>query len=352
MIFYRQLCLEMYDDNLDTYIRTEAIEPDFQWTLLQDLCCQLVDSMTWLHQNNIHYDGRLHPRNIFVKKTVLADRTVLKLRVPDKINPFNNLDEFYSSFWSVIRLPTERHQWETDEQYRIKKDMASLVFLVYFIQSAGYHLFQLFQQRQDGHEHPDWPENRNEKAYTYLMENIEKRNKDVRGLEQICFCVLENPDAECQNQMPCKQRFWMNSLAKDWIECTLHELFDIQEPAYYTISCGSLKRHPFFWKVRDILNFIERSSNYLKESGEKPNALVDSPDPETTLSSLEQNYSNIINYLCEPDPKFQAKASSKPTISAAISRKRIPHFQTLLHQIRNKVRTNSIKMYLYTGLYT
>ena len=67
MIFYRQLCLEMYDDNLDTYIRTEAIEPDFQWTLLQDLCCQLVDSMTWLHQNNIHYDGRLHPRNIFVK---------------------------------------------------------------------------------------------------------------------------------------------------------------------------------------------------------------------------------------------------------------------------------------------
>ena len=322
MIFYRQLCLEMYDKNLDTYIRTEAIEPDFQWTLLQDLCCQLVDSMTWLHQNNIHYDGRLHPRNIFVKKTVLADRTVLKLRVPDKINPFNNLDEFYSSFW---RLPTERHQEETDEQYRIKKDMASLAFLVYFIQSAGYHLFQAFQQRQDGDEHPGWPKNRNEEAYTHLMNNIEERRKDVKGLEQICFCVLENPDAECQNQMPCTQRFWMNSLAKDWIECSLHELFDIQEPAYYTISCGSMKRHPFFWKVRDILNFIERSSNYLKESGVPSNALLDSL--ETTFSSLNQLYPNILKYLCEPDPKTKNK-----------SLMHIQDFRTLLHQIRNKVR--------------
>ncbi len=325
-MYCRQLCLEMYDENLDTFIRTKAIESDFQWTLLQDLCIQLVDSTTWLHQNNIYYDGRLHPRNIFVKKTVLDGRTTIKLGVPDKINPFNNLDEFFSSFWSIRFTPEPQDQ--NPQQHRIKRDMSSLLFLVYFIQSAGYHLFQVFEKRQDDEEHPDWPINKTEETYKTLIGNIESRRNDVRGLEQACFCadVLENPDAACENEMPCKQRFWINSLAKDWINCILGELFK-RKTVHYTTSCFTLKNHPFFWKVREILNFIERSSNYLKESGVPSDALMDSL--ETTLLGLKNLYPNIIEYLQEPDPKIKKKTPVH-----------IPHFRNLLYQIRNKVRIN------------
>jgi hypothetical protein len=320
-MYYRELCLEMYDENLDTFIRSEAIQNDFQWTFLQDLCIQLVDSITWLHQNNIYYDGRLHPRNVFVKKTALDGRTTIKLRVPDKINPFNNLDKFYSSFWSK-RFQPEPHD-QNPHQHRIKRDMSSLVFLVYFIQSAGYHLFQVFVKRQDKKEHPDWPENQNEETYITLIENITVWRKDVRALEEVCFC--KNPDAACENAMPCKQRFWINSLAKNWINSVSDELLQ-RETAYYTTSSSMLKKHPFFWKVREILNFIERASNYLKESGVKSDALLDSL--ETTLSDLKNNilYANIIGYLDEPDPKNK-KITTVP----------IKDFRTLLYQIRNKV---------------
>ncbi|XP_046635993.1 uncharacterized protein LOC124314716 [Daphnia pulicaria] len=323
---YRELCLEMYDENLDTFIRSEAIQNDFQWTLLQDLCIQLVDSITWLHQNNIYYDGRLHPRNIFVKKTLLDGRTAtIKLVVPRKINAFNNLDKFYSSFWSITRFTPNHQDQEVDtQQYRIKRDMSSLVFLIYFIQSAGYHLFQVFEKRQDEAEHPDWPENKNEDTYITLIGNIESRRNDVRGLEQPCFCagLLENPDAACENEMTCKQRSWINSLAKDWINCILGELVK-GETVYYTTSSFTLKKHPFFWKVREILNFIERSSNYLKESGVPSDALLDSL--ETTLIDLKIFYPNIVEYLHEADPKFNKKKALH-----------IQDFRTLLYQIRNK----------------
>lgn len=158
-----------------------------------------------------------------------------------------------------------------------------------------------------------------------MIGNIESRRNDVRGLEQPCFCagLLENPDAACENEMTCKQRSWINSLAKDWINCILGELVK-GETVYYTTSSFTLKKHPFFWKVREILNFVERSSNYLKESGVPSDALLDSL--ETTLIDLKIFYPNIVAYLHEADPKTKKKALH------------IQDFRTLLYQIRNKVR--------------
>jgi hypothetical protein len=231
---------------LDTFIREHTKENDFQWTVLQEMCYQLVDSVAWLHQGNIYYDGRLHPRNIFVKRSE-GDKWKVQLKIPEKLNPFNNLDELYTQLWSSIKKPNSGKTTE-EKCEKIKRDLISVIILLYFIQSTGNHPFQRGAERDN---------------YQAINNQIQEEIFQVEALNKTCFCTVETG---CEEKMACKYRSWINSLAQKHTKTMLTELF--QENKQYTNqSVEKLKDHPFFWKTVDVLTFIERSSSYLHEGG-------------------------------------------------------------------------------------
>lgn len=339
--------------SLDTFIHGQAQEEDFQWTILQELCCQMVDSVAWLHQTNVFYNGQLHPRNIYIKNS--ENRRKIKLFLPEKPNYFSNSDQVYAKCWSSVY----QQVLDCDETEKsIRADISSLVILIYFIQSRGHHPYQ-------------WGSTDNQ-DYEYISKNIKSGEWEVEKsqiLSENCFCNRE----ECKEIIACKYRTWINSLVKDWAHFTLLKLNPTEEITsikFKEDSAERIKRHPFFWKAKDVLFFIEKSFCHLDETldeEEKKNfgwtekdeseneidnnsennsnpvvlrntrqcrmKIISYPQriPEwklgDVLQGLTNNHQNIINFLQERiNPRNGAK-SSKP----------IETYFQLIQQIRNKV---------------
>ena len=346
----RHLYLEICKGSLDTYILEGSKKRDFQWTVLPDMCFQLVDSVAWLHQSKIFFDGRLHPRNIFVKFFDARDK--VKLLVPDRLNPFNNMDVLYTNIWSNFRS-LDLSSLSPDEQ-QIKKDKASVAITVYFIQSLGYHPFQPEGIEDQKHLIEDI------NARSAITENIQKGKWRKEVLNKSCYCTSRDHNQTDCVETECKYRSWVNSLASDWTDSLLTEIFAPKTKPKTTImpsqpennirqpSLEKLKHHPFFWKVSSVLNFIEKSWSYLKERAEPVEKIKFGCNPVTStvaklsrttgrrpnnreatlkkdcMKKLRQDgCQDIINYLHEyPDNNMK---------------KDIDNYYELLKQIRNKV---------------
>ncbi len=349
--------METCDENLDTFIRERTKEPDFQWTILQEMCCQLVDSVAWLHQDNFYYDGRLHPRNILVKRSKDAKWNV-KLKIPERLIPFNNLDELYTQLWSTVKKPVSEEATEKQSnQTLIQRDLISIAIILYFIQSAGYHPYQRGSHNLEADEERD--------NYKAIMFQIKSEIFQVEALDKPCFCNAEiecndkmecndKKKKECNEKMACKYRLWINSLAKDHTRKMLETKTNEQNniPYYNNRSVEKLKEHPFFWKTADVLTFMERSSNYLHEganqdkkdkfgihnrqSGAGTNRSRPGRQPwqldQRIFSELEKDgengngYKDIFEFLRE----FKIDADN-------FGQKNVTNFGGLLKQIRNKV---------------
>lgn len=335
----RHLFLETCNDTLETYILKYATEIDFQWTILQKICFQLVDSVAWLHQRDLYYDGRLHPRNIFIKTSDTQSK--VKLQLSEKANPFHNLDTEYVNLWSgFIHSDLDK----SVDEIAIQKDLVSVTILMFFIQSSGVHPFQI-----TGSLHPAKWEN-----YQCIQDQIKVGIYTLEALDRKCFCANENENCE---ETPCKYRLWVNMLAKDRTDTMLTELFN-ETKSYTKESSGKLMEHPFFWKTSTVLRFIENSSNYLKEAdmtkkclfglGQSSNKGVirikKIPTAATQQSQVHQpwilndvlllklknNHTGIFNYLQEIPAWNDQKG-------APFEKKNITNFYGLLTQIRNKV---------------
>ncbi|KAI9565925.1 hypothetical protein GHT06_009723 [Daphnia sinensis] len=335
---FKHLYLETCNDTLETYIRKSAMNSNFQWTILQEICCQLVDSVAWLHQRKFYYNGQLHPRNIFIK--TCDSPWKVKLHLSEKANPFHSLDTEYVSSWTGIK-DSDLLDKSADE-IAIQKDLVSVTILMFFIQSSGVHPFQRASSL-----HPAEREN-----YQCIQNQIKEGIFTLDALDRKCFCAA-NENENCE-ETQCKYRLWVNMLAKDRTDSTLTELF-YETKSYNKESSGKLLEHPFFWKTSEVLRFIEKSSNYLKEAGDvKKKSLFGSSSQEQTnangkigikksslvaiqrsqvhqpwlldpvlLKKIKNNHKNIFDYLHEPAP----------------ARKPIPDiefFCGLLSQIRNK----------------
>ena len=310
--------METCDENLDTFIRKHTKENDFQWTVLKEMCYQLVDSVAWLHQGNFYYDGRLHPRNILVKRSKDAKWNV-KLKIPEKLNPFNNLDELYTQLWCTIRNPVSPETAEEQLNQVVQRDFISIAILLYFIQSAGYHPFQ--RSGSNNLEADDERDN-----YEAIKIQIESGIFQVEALDKKCFC---NAEMECGKKMECKYRLWINSLAKDHITKMLNQ----NEQSYMNQSVEKLKEHPFFWKTTDVLTFIQRSSNYLNEGNNERRKKfrkrnTDKWKSEKELFESAKNGENKSDYTSIWEFLHQNPFKNKLTLR---------HFDGLLKQIRNKV---------------
>ncbi len=352
MIKYRHLYLETCDENLDTFIRIRTKELDFQWTILQEMCCQLVDSVAWLHQDNFYYDGRLHPRNILVKRSKDAKWNV-KLKIPERLIPFNNLDELYTQLWSTVKKPVSEEATEKQlNQTLIQRDLISIAIILYFIQSAGYHPYQ-----RSGSNNLEADDERNN--YKAIMFQMKNEIFQLEALDKKCYC---NAKKECSNEkMECKYRLWINSLAKDHTTKMLETKSNEQNniPYHNNQSVEKLKEHPFFWKTADVLTFMERSSNYLHEGdnqdkkkkfgvhskrqkvgkGRQLAAANRSPHQpwlldQNIFSELEKDgedgndYKSIFEFLHETKHPHTGDFSLKGNVT---------NFGGLLKQIRNKV---------------
>ena len=246
--------MEACADSLDTFIRNHTKENGFQWTTLQEMCCQLVDSVAWLHQSKIYNDGRLNPRNIFVKISEDAKWNV-KLKIPEKLNPFNNMNELYSQLWSssIKESDSKTTTMEQRQSQEIQRDLISIAILLFFIQTCGAHPFQ--QDRNQEIAVGDYAAIKNQ-----IADGIFK----VHALDKLCFCNVNM--GACEEKMECKYRLWINSLAKDNARKMLTELFH-DNKQYTNQSVEKLKEHPFFWKTADFLTYMESSSSYLHEGG-------------------------------------------------------------------------------------
>ncbi|KZS03582.1 Uncharacterized protein APZ42_033776 [Daphnia magna] len=335
---FKHLFLETCNDTLETYILKYATEIDFQWTILQKICFQLVDSVAWLHQRDLYYDGRLHPRNIFIKTSDTQSK--VKLQLSEKANPFHNLDTEYVNLWSgFIHSDLDK----SVDEIAIQKDLVSVTILMFFIQSSGVHPFQI-----TGSLHPAKWEN-----YQCIQDQIKVGIYTLEALDRKCFCANENENCE---ETPCKYRLWVNMLAKDRTDTMLTELFN-ETKSYTKESSGKLMEHPFFWKTSTVLRFIENSSNYLKEAdmtkkclfglGQSSNKGVirikKIPTAATQQSQVHQpwilndvlllklknNHTGIFNYLQEIPAWNDQKG-------APFEKKNITNFYGLLTQIRNK----------------
>ncbi|KAK4018933.1 hypothetical protein OUZ56_000968 [Daphnia magna] len=337
---FKHLFLETCNDTLETYILKYATEIDFQWTILQKICFQLVDSVAWLHQRDLYYDGRLHPRNIFIKTSDTPWK--VKLQVPEKPNPFHNLDTEYVNLWSGIKQSDLN---KSVDEKAIQRDLVSVAILMFFIQSVGFHPFQL-----NSPLHPAEPG-----KYSDVQKRMERHTFNLVALDRKCFCKDKIENCE---KTQCKYRLWVNMLGKDRTDSMLTELF--QETKSYTKeSSWELMEHPFFWKTSGVLRFIEKSSNYLKEAGDggkkslfgsfsqgqsntsgrkirkKASAANQRNQVQpwildrALLSKLENDHKDIFDYLHETPARNDQKG-------AAFGKKPITDFYGLLAQIRNK----------------
>lgn len=342
--------------NLESYIHEETLRDDFKWTVLQVLCCQLVESIDWLHNRNIFHDGNLNPRNILVKVSDY-DKTKLKLFVPDSLNPFNTLDIVYTKCWSITSPEEKSTQKDIDQNQQeekplkrnpeksIRRDISSVAILVYFIQSAGAHPFELV------------PEHRNN--FDAITKNIKGNVWDVKALSTSCFCKQGSP---CTETIACKYRAWVNSLAQDWTKNVLEETENPNTQSFTNKSSSELMEHPFFWNTASILPFIEKSFNYLYEANDeakqrnfgwtkhqskniiprKKNRTSAPPikqpwDIGDVCSNLSTDYENILKFLHEY--ARINKNGEKDLIP------NIENYYVLLQQIRNKV---FMTLYFYT----
>ncbi|XP_057370621.1 uncharacterized protein LOC130691655 [Daphnia carinata] len=333
---FRHVYLETCNDTLDTYIRKHAMNSNFRWTILQEICCQLVDSVAWLHQRGFYYNGQLHPRNIFIK--TCNSPWKVKLQLSEKANPFHGLDTEYVNLWSGIKESDLLNK--SADEIAIQKDLVSVTMLMFFIQSSGVHPFQRTSTLD-----PVEREN-----YQCIQNQIKEGIFALDALDRKCFCADENENCE---ETQCKYRLWVNKLAKDHTYAMLTELIR-ETKSYDKKSSEKLMEHPFFWKTSGVLRFIENSSNYLKEAKNKTkeNLFGVFPQRQTKasgkigfkknssasiqqsqvhqpwmldhiiLTKLENNHKDIFNYLHET-----------PTRTGQTS---ITNFCGLLTQIRNK----------------
>ena len=322
----RYLHLEVCIGSLDSYIQEDARDFNFPWITLPELCCQLVDSVIWLHHGAVYFDGELNPRNILVKPSGAGSsyRKIVKLIVPDKLNPFKCLDQMYAKLWTGFEKSDLNHQ-----ENLIQKDIASVAILIYFIQSCGSHPFQ------SGREFT-------RKNYEAIYSNILEEQWDVNdkeALDKTCFCLSEINNADSGNvcnRVECKYHAWINILAKDWCDNLLMELAEKIILHSSSQSLEKLKDHPFFWNNSNILSFIQRSSNYLNEknddkerkrkfgwvskdddekkagtkkqprkkigrhkAGERINSINEALNVKDYMSCLKKAHPNIVGYLHE-----------------------------------------------------
>ncbi|KAK4018931.1 hypothetical protein OUZ56_000966 [Daphnia magna] len=338
---FKHIYLETCNDTLDTYIqkyRTKinlkyATEIDFQWTILKKICFQLVDSVAWLHQRELYYDGRLHPRNIFIKTTFSGSDTPLKvkLQLSEKANPFHNLDTEYVNLWSIKQSDLNKSVDE-EKSAAIKRDLVSVAILMFFIQSAGFHPFQ-----EPGSLHPFKREN-----YQFIQNQINEgmfEPDDSVALDKKCFCATEEENCDAA-MLPCKYRLWVNMLAKDRTFTMLTELF-YETKSYTKESSGEFMKHPFFWKTSEVLRFIENSSNYLKVAGkEKKELFGDECQATKCKSPAIRKSQEHKSWLLDPDLRSKIKEHYKNIFDYLHETKKpisdIKNFYGLLRQIRNK----------------
>ncbi|XP_057370622.1 uncharacterized protein LOC130691656 [Daphnia carinata] len=330
-IDFKCLYPETFNDQLDTYILKHAKENNF----LQDICYQLVDCVSWLHERSIYRNSKLHPGNIFIK--TFHSQWKVKLIVSE--NPFHNLDQEYINLWSEIN--PDQDLAPTRDGTAIQRDLASVIILLFFIQSAGAHPFQITTPVD-----PPQP-----KKHQGVKEQIERHTFSLVALDRKCFCQSQSDN--CENPQ-CKYRFWVNMLAKDCTHSKLTEVFHNKTSSYTRESLREFMEHPFFWKTSGVLRFIEQSSNYLKEAQDKEKEnkfgyfspsqsnkrgqrqLPSGPSAATRameevipwrldsdlLTKIKTNYKNIFEYLHEKPPK-----KFLPCITI---------YYELLNQIRNK----------------
>ncbi len=276
--------LESYHGNLETYIESVRKDDSFykNWNAFPNLCFQLVDAVTWLHHHCvISLGGRLNPRNVFIKgmdSQRLLEARYLKVFVPERLNPFNNLDHKFAEAWT-------RPDWSDPFQ----KDVASMAMIMYFIQTCGHHPYQVKDRQSRANNYLTIRKNvltSPENLYFFIIEGVK------------CFC--EPAEVKCKAVIGCKYRHWVNNfLAKDVIReilnCSRHKRDELKSTQWI--------KHPFFWTNQKIVYFIQRACAYL-EGIRSPHKVLDALKQK--INTDIENVADVQNELLKSFPNMMA----------------------------------------------
>ena len=295
--------LQSFKGDLIDYLRIEKgkkfnFEPTEGLSTLQDILNQLIKSLDWLHENGNVFNGELHPRNVFFSQAS-SKKTKIILHLPEKQNPFREVDKFSKNFFKVrLNCP-------------IKQDMIAVVGMAYFLFTCGRNLFIDYAKIED-------PSNELDVEKLYKDSTIEKTLTSIwiiDGLLQMkCICT---PPGSCANNaftLTCKYRGWVYRMAHNWMTCVLEEILPSNSKTskkYYTENLSSLKNHPLFWTIQNSIGFLQRSSNFLSDSrsyqiydfqsihlGEKNFPLY----PAVNLTSdIFHHFPNLLKFLHKKD---------------------------------------------------
>lgn len=318
--------LETYHQSLESYIESarKGVSSYENWNTFPNLCFQLADAVSWLHHHcSISLEGRLNPRNVFVKgvgSQRLPEARYLKVFVPERLNPFNNMDQKFAEAWT-------RPDWPNHFQ----KDVASMAMIIYFIQTCGDHPYQ-----DKNRQSKPTDANHQSRANNYMNIRNNVITNPFTGIntkvieERQCFCK----SGECKASIGCKYRYWVNQfLAKDVILAILQcSPIDERDGPSFTQWIN----HPFFWKNSKILYFIQRvcayldgivSTNTILFNGLKQKLNEEIPDVATVTSELFCSFPKTMAF-------FQESKRDRKYGKRNLFRKKTE----LLKWIRDKVR--------------
>ena len=233
--------MESYDDSLETFMNSKVkpCEEKFhgRWTILLDLCHQLAETISWLHCQRINNLGsQVQPHNILLCKRSNTEDALLKIVLPQRLNLLNNIDHLLDN----SRFNIWTHAGLDNDIDPYKRDIASVAMLIFYILSNGGHCYQMnkYQGKQQ------------------ITENMKNNSIYLDALKLKCFCETESCDGVSKENLACKYRRWVNSLAIDFITGILTKTSPHLEST-------QLFRHPFFWKNAKIMNFIEKAYNFI-----------------------------------------------------------------------------------------
>lgn len=239
----------------------------------------------------------------------------LKVFVPERLNPFNNMDHQYAEAWT-----------RSDVSNKYQKDMVSMAMIWYYIQTCGHHPYQL--------------ENDNRANFFIIRDNIRQvpDNFYVSEIENInCICGIVAADCKV---ISCRYRHWINTLASHVIQLIL-ELTRTprQLENYDQNSSTEWMKHPFFWESGKIINFIRLASGYV-------DGIDDTHDLKLKLGGEIENVASIMNDFEKAFPEVMKHCSSFGQQSKNRNNTRTRQLRSrmdVLKWIRDKVTIFSIK---------
>ena len=248
----------MYRESLESFVQAAKKEEYFcaSWpAIFPDLCRQLADAVAWLHSKSIYCnDERLNPRDVFITKNEGSRPSNLQITVPDKLNPFTRMEDFYADIWTKPNI-----------QNGFQRDMISVAILIYYILTLGDHPYQVDDEFKGKYE--PIKEFINGNQLNYLLQ--------LKSDPPKCFCNGNcsiyscQPNEDIKNRMICHYRSWINRLAYEAIHELLEE--ETEQEKYDKDFSSRWMKHPFFWNNLKRLTFLEKASNYLTEIAKNKN---------------------------------------------------------------------------------